>query len=229
MQVLFKMGKTGMGEEIVAADLAGNRQLSFVGFTPQMFLEVLHASWASLSYCAVCRSDSDASWMPQLCILAGCDFLKALPGVGIKKAHAYIRKLKSFDKVLRLLEVACKCPVLPCAAQGCGTSMRPQPPDACWLPADCMNTCYCQQLAPGHLARSLQRACCCQVCRSLRLGGTSVPKAFEAAFQRSIWTFHHQRVYDPRTQVRAAAPAAPSAAASLNVSPTDRAHLLVHP
>ena len=41
MQVLFKMGKTGEGQEVVAADLANNRELSFIGFTPQMFLEVL--------------------------------------------------------------------------------------------------------------------------------------------------------------------------------------------
>ena len=36
-----------------------------------------------------------------------------------------------------------------------------------------------------------------QVCRSLRLSGTTVPRTYEAAFQRAIWTFHHQRVYDP--------------------------------
>lgn len=41
MQVLFKMGKTGEGQEVVAADLANNRELSFIGFTAQMFLEVL--------------------------------------------------------------------------------------------------------------------------------------------------------------------------------------------
>ena len=34
-----------------------------------------------------------------MCILAGCDFLKALPGVGMKKAHGHVRKLKSYDKV----------------------------------------------------------------------------------------------------------------------------------
>lgn len=35
------MGKTGEGQEVVAADLANNRELSFIGFTPQMFLEVI--------------------------------------------------------------------------------------------------------------------------------------------------------------------------------------------
>jgi len=39
-QVLFKMDKAGDGQEIVAADLAQNRDPSFIGFTHQMFLEV---------------------------------------------------------------------------------------------------------------------------------------------------------------------------------------------
>ena len=39
-QVLFKMDKTGLGEEVCACDLPANQKLSFVGFTPRMFLEV---------------------------------------------------------------------------------------------------------------------------------------------------------------------------------------------
>ena len=39
-QVLFKLDKGGTGEEVCMADLPDNRGLSFVGFTPQMFLEV---------------------------------------------------------------------------------------------------------------------------------------------------------------------------------------------
>ncbi len=34
-----------------------------------------------------------------------------------------------------------------------------------------------------------------QVCRSLRYSGTSVPPGHEAACQRAIWTFRHQRVW----------------------------------
>ena len=40
MQVLFKLDKTGTGEEICMADMPNNQGLSFVGFTPTMFLEV---------------------------------------------------------------------------------------------------------------------------------------------------------------------------------------------
>ena len=35
----------------------------------------------------------------QMCIMAGCDFVKALPGVGMKKAHGHMRKLKSIERV----------------------------------------------------------------------------------------------------------------------------------
>ena len=40
VQVLFKMDKLGEGQEVVTADLAQNRDPSFIGFTHQMFLEV---------------------------------------------------------------------------------------------------------------------------------------------------------------------------------------------
>ena len=34
-----------------------------------------------------------------MCILAGCDFLKAPPNIGMKKAHMYMRKCRNFNKV----------------------------------------------------------------------------------------------------------------------------------
>ncbi len=34
-----------------------------------------------------------------------------------------------------------------------------------------------------------------QVVKSLRFSGVSVPRGYEAAFQRALWTFRHQRVY----------------------------------
>lgn len=34
-----------------------------------------------------------------------------------------------------------------------------------------------------------------QVCKALRFGGTSLPKGYEASFQRAKWTFRHQRIY----------------------------------
>lgn len=35
----------------------------------------------------------------QMCILAGCDFAKGLPGIGMKKAHQHIRKYRTFVRV----------------------------------------------------------------------------------------------------------------------------------
>ena len=43
-QVFFKLGKSGEGQEILTADLGGNRGISLLGFTPQMFLEA-HGSF----------------------------------------------------------------------------------------------------------------------------------------------------------------------------------------
>jgi 5'-3' exonuclease len=31
--------------------------------------------------------------------LSGCDYLQSLPGMGLKRAHALIKKFKSYDKV----------------------------------------------------------------------------------------------------------------------------------
>lgn len=83
-KVLFKMDRSGECQEIALEDLNINRELNFVGFTPQMFLE--------------------------MCIMAGCDFVKALPSIGIKKAHQHIRRLRSFVRVSKSLRFSCSVP-----------------------------------------------------------------------------------------------------------------------
>ena len=75
--VFFKMDNDGVGQEIRYADVVVNRELSFVGFTPDQFLE--------------------------MCVMSGCDYLPSLPGVGIKRAHGLIRRFRSHDKALRNL------------------------------------------------------------------------------------------------------------------------------
>lgn len=37
----------------------------------------------------------------QMCILAGCDFVASLPGMGIKKAHAGVKRFRSFVNVIK--------------------------------------------------------------------------------------------------------------------------------
>lgn len=34
-----------------------------------------------------------------MCVLAGCDFLPSVPGIGIKKAHSLVSKYKNLDRV----------------------------------------------------------------------------------------------------------------------------------
>lgn len=33
-----------------------------------------------------------------MCVLAGCDFVTSLPGIGIKKAHQHLRRTRCFLK-----------------------------------------------------------------------------------------------------------------------------------
>ncbi|MEW5306929.1 MAG: hypothetical protein WDW36_009359 [Sanguina aurantia] len=84
-RVLFKLDKHGNGEEIQLQELVLNKGLNFEGFTPDMFLAT--------------------------CILSGCDFLPNIPGLGVKKAHAAMRKGRSFSQVVRTLRFGGKTAV----------------------------------------------------------------------------------------------------------------------
>ena len=41
----------------------------------------------------------------QMCILAGCDFVASLPGMGIKKAHAGVKRFRSFVNVIKSAKI----------------------------------------------------------------------------------------------------------------------------
>ncbi|KAJ0960256.1 hypothetical protein J5N97_001931 [Dioscorea zingiberensis] len=71
-RIIYKMDKFGQGVEFQYSRLPRNKDLSFAGFTKQMVLE--------------------------MCILSGCDYLQSLPGMGLKRAHALIKKFTSYDK-----------------------------------------------------------------------------------------------------------------------------------
>ncbi|KAI3409404.1 Exonuclease 1 [Psidium guajava] len=77
-RIIFKMDKFGQGVEFQYSKLQQNRELSFAGFTKQMVLE--------------------------MCILSGCDYLQSLPGMGLKTAHALIKKFRTYDKVIKHLK-----------------------------------------------------------------------------------------------------------------------------
>jgi exonuclease-1 len=72
-QVIFKLNKEGNGEEINMNRLGETTSPSFHNFTHAMFRQV--------------------------CILAGCDYLPSIPGMGVKKAHGLVKKYGSAEKV----------------------------------------------------------------------------------------------------------------------------------
>nr|CAD1827906.1 unnamed protein product [Ananas comosus var. bracteatus] len=76
-RIIFKMDKFGQGVEFRSSKLGQNKELDFGRFSKQMVL--------------------------QMCILSGCDYLQSLPGMGLKRAHALIQKLKSYDKIIKHL------------------------------------------------------------------------------------------------------------------------------
>ena len=77
-QVVLKFDGTGEADQVRFADLAHCRDLSFVGW--------------------------DLGLFQQMCVMAGCDFVKALPGIGIKKAHAHIRRTRHIQRAIRGLK-----------------------------------------------------------------------------------------------------------------------------
>ncbi|KAE9461962.1 hypothetical protein C3L33_06121, partial [Rhododendron williamsianum] len=77
-RIIYKMDKFGQGVEFRYSKLQQNKELNFTGFTKQMLLE--------------------------MCILSGCDYLLSLPGMGLKKAHALMKKFGSYDKVIKHLK-----------------------------------------------------------------------------------------------------------------------------
>ncbi|KAL1541746.1 exonuclease 1 isoform X1 [Salvia divinorum] len=79
--VVFKMDRYGKGEEIIlknAINVAG-RKPSFMYFDRELFTG--------------------------MCILAGCDFLPSVPGIGIVKAYNLVAKYRNLDRVLSVLKL----------------------------------------------------------------------------------------------------------------------------
>ncbi|CAI9787981.1 unnamed protein product [Fraxinus pennsylvanica] len=77
-RIIYKMDKFGQGVEFRYSTLQHNKELNLTGFTQKMILE--------------------------MCILSGCDYLQSLPGMGLKKSHAMVKKFKSYDKIIKHLK-----------------------------------------------------------------------------------------------------------------------------
>ncbi|KAJ8443284.1 hypothetical protein Cgig2_010179 [Carnegiea gigantea] len=79
--IIFKMDRFGNGEEIVL-DKVFNSTIpkpSFRHFNKSLFIG--------------------------MCVLAGCDFLPSVPGIGIAKAHSLVSKYRNIDRVLSVLKL----------------------------------------------------------------------------------------------------------------------------
>lgn len=71
--VLFKLDKTGEGKRVNFEDL-GNISKP-------------------------CLSSFDLDMFRSMCILSGCDYVDSVPGVGLRKAHEYVRRHKTLEAV----------------------------------------------------------------------------------------------------------------------------------
>ena len=169
-----------------------------------------------------------------MCIFAGCDFLKALPGIGMKKAHQHVKRLKSHRKVLPLQAPPSQSHAAMAAMAArplqhredfqCSYDLTRAYPQACLrarqglelrtsnVPCDtdsllsalqitCLGSSYDQHGPCAEMTRIKEKTnwpLVSQVCKSLRFSGVSVPRDYEPAFQRALWTFQHQRVWCPQ-------------------------------
>lgn len=77
-RLLSKLDPHGECIEINRADFTACREISLVGWSDESFR--------------------------QLCILSGCDYLASIPGMGLKTAYRYLRKFKSVERVVRMVQ-----------------------------------------------------------------------------------------------------------------------------
>ncbi|KAK6921229.1 XPG-I domain [Dillenia turbinata] len=83
---VFKMDRYGNGEEIILDKVFDSEDLvpSFRNFNKELFTEV------------VVQGNG-------MCVLAGCDFLQSIHGIGIGKAHSLVSKYRDLDRALHVL------------------------------------------------------------------------------------------------------------------------------
>ncbi|KAE8820342.1 exonuclease 1 [Hordeum vulgare] len=79
--IIFKMDRFGNGEE----------------FIMEKTLETVKDG--------LCFQDFDQNLFTGMCVLAGCDFLPSVPGIGTKRAYSLISKHKNIDLVLSTLKL----------------------------------------------------------------------------------------------------------------------------
>ncbi|KAL5545032.1 hypothetical protein UlMin_008816 [Ulmus minor] len=82
--IVFKMDRYGSGEEILLGNVfySETRTPSFKKFDKELFTG--------------------------MCVLAGCDFLPSVPGIGIAKSYALVSKYQNLDRVISVLKLGKK-------------------------------------------------------------------------------------------------------------------------
>ncbi|KAH1241302.1 Exonuclease 1 [Glycine max] len=80
-QIIFKMDRHGNGERIELEKVfsAESGRPSFRSFNMKL--------------------------LTGMCVLAGCDFLPSVPGIGIARAHALVSKYRNLDRILSVLKI----------------------------------------------------------------------------------------------------------------------------
>jgi exonuclease 1 len=76
-KVFYKMNKDGDGDLYQTKNLMALDDPNMRNFTPQMF-----------------------TWV---CVFAGCDFFEGIPGLGIRKAHALVKRYPSIQRTLQVI------------------------------------------------------------------------------------------------------------------------------
>jgi exonuclease-1 len=77
-RLLTKLNQYGELVEVERADFALCKEMSLAGWTDTMFM--------------------------RMAILSGCDYLQNIEKLGLKTAHAYVRKYKDIEKILRVIQ-----------------------------------------------------------------------------------------------------------------------------
>lgn len=79
--IVFKMDRYGNGEEM-------------------LLQKVFDSTTSTPSF-----KNFDMALLTGMCVLAGCDFLPSVPGIGIKKAYSLVSKYRNIDRALSVLKL----------------------------------------------------------------------------------------------------------------------------
>jgi|EP01047_Picozoa_sp_COSAG01_P059926 exonuclease-1 len=114
-RILFKMDHLGQGALYSHSNLGAVRDPDLANFTEPMIqvrqrerllTEILLRRVHAVEAPEMLTERPAAIPAQHMCILAGCDFLPSMPGMGIKKAAALLRKHKHMDRVFSAIRLS---------------------------------------------------------------------------------------------------------------------------